>query len=87
MNIKLETFKSKSLFERFGFIILTKNIYSAPKKSFEIPLDAWLSNNLSSMVQDIFLRRQIQLLTTFLKKITINSLPLSTKNIDTHPMV
>ena len=83
MNIKIRNFKSKSLLRDLASSYLPKNIYSAPKKGFEIPLDAWLSNNLSSMVQDIFSSKDSITYDIF-KEDYINSLPLNTKNIDTH---
>ena len=83
MNIKIRNFKSKSLLRDLASSYSPKNIYSAPKKGFEIPLDAWLSNNLSSMVQDIFSSKDSITYDIF-KEDYINSLPLNTKNIDTH---
>ena len=83
MNIKIRNFKSKSLLRDLASSYLPKNIYSAPKKGFEIPLDAWLSNNLSSMVQDIFSSKDSITYDIF-KEDYINSLPLNTKNIATH---
>ena len=83
MNIKIRNFRSKSLLRDLASSYLPKNIYSAPKKGFEIPLDAWLSNNLSSMVQDIFSSKDSITYDIF-KEDYINSLPLNTKNIDTH---
>ena len=83
MNIKIRNFRSKSLLRDLASSYLPKNIYSAPKKGFEIPLDAWLSNNLSGMVQDIFSSKDSITYDIF-KEDYINSLPLNTKNIATH---
>lgn len=83
MNIKLRNFKSKSLLRDLASSYLPQNIYSAPKKGFEIPLNAWLSNNLSSLVQDIFSSKDSITYDIF-KEDYINSLPLNSDNLDSH---
>ena len=69
MDIKIRKFTSKSLLRDLASSYLPKDVYSAPKKGFEIPLDVWL-RIISLVWCRIFLTAKIQLLMIFLKEIT-----------------
>tara|TARA_B100000212_G_scaffold45845_1_gene29613 strand:+ start:30347 stop:32233 length:1887 start_codon:yes stop_codon:yes gene_type:complete len=83
MDLKIRNFQSKSLLRDLASSYLPKGIYSAPKKGFEIPLDAWLTNNLSSLVQDTFSSNDSIVYDIF-KEDYVNSLPLNSNNLDLH---